>query len=68
MKFIIIGGVAMIILTVAKGLLPALLFFLPLGGSTIAEMGIVFGIAVAATTLSDLARKTHDKATPNGDD
>ncbi|WP_373355608.1 hypothetical protein [Pseudoroseicyclus sp. CXY001] len=53
-KFIAIAGVALLLLAVAKGLLPKVFHFLPLGGSTVAEMGIVFGLAVAAATLDGL--------------
>jgi len=60
MKFIVIGGVVLILLAVAKGLLPAVFVFLPLGGSTIAEMGIVFGAAVAAATVSELRRSRDE--------
>lgn len=54
MRFIGIGGVALLLLAVAKGLLPDVLHFLPLGGSTIAEIGIVLGLSVAVATIHDL--------------
>ena len=60
MKYIVCGGVALLVLSVAKGLLPDFLLFLPLGGSTISEMGIVFGLAVAAATIDDLRRKRDE--------
>ena len=60
MKFMVIGSVVLLILAVAKGLLPNVLHFLPLGGSTVAEMGIVFGIAVSAAMLDEL-RRTNDE-------
>jgi len=60
MKIIAIGGVVLLLLAVAKGLLPNLLFFLPLGGSSIAEMGIVFGVAIAAATIADLRGQNND--------
>lgn len=60
MKFIVVGGVALLLLSVAKGLLPDFFYFLPLGGSTIAEMGIVFGLAVAAATINDLRQSKDD--------
>lgn len=60
MKFIAIGGVALLLLAVAKGLLPDVFHFLPLGGSTVAEMGIVFGVAVAAATINGLRSQGHE--------
>ena len=54
MKYIILGGAILIFLTVMKGLFPNTLEFLPLGGSSVSEMGIVFGLAVAVTTLAEL--------------
>jgi hypothetical protein len=59
MKFIVVGGVVLILLSVAKGLLPNVFGFLPLGGSAIAEMGIVFGLAVSAATIDDLRRSRN---------
>ncbi|NKX73954.1 hypothetical protein HGG73_07225 [Rhodobacteraceae bacterium R_SAG3] len=60
MKFIALGGVALLLLAVAKGLGPGLFHFLPLGGSTVSEMGIVFGLAVAAAALNDLRRPNDE--------
>ena len=60
MQFIVFGGVLSLVLTVAKGLFPTQLSFLPLGGSSISELGIVLGLAVAAATLADL-RKSKEK-------
>jgi hypothetical protein len=60
MKFVALGGVALLLLAVAKGLGPNLFHFLPLGGSTVAEMGIVFGIAVAAAAINDLRRPNDE--------
>jgi hypothetical protein len=54
MKSITIGGIILIILNVAKAALPNLCFFLPLGGSTIAEMGIVLGLASAIAMVFDM--------------
>ena len=54
MKLIALGGVVLLLLAVAKGLAPRFFFFLPLGGSSIAEAGIVYGIAIAAATIADL--------------
>lgn len=60
MQYIAIGGVALLLLAVAKGLLPTVFHFLPLGGSTVAEMGIVFGVAVSAAVINDLRRPNDD--------
>jgi hypothetical protein len=60
MRFITIGSVALLLLAVAKGLLPDVFHFLPLGGSTMTEMGIVFGLAVAAATIDDLRRPKNE--------
>ncbi|UWQ77945.1 hypothetical protein K3725_11515 [Leisingera sp. S132] len=60
MKFIAIGGVVLLLLAVAKGLLPDVFHFLPLGGSTVAEMGVVFGVAVAAAAINDLRRANDE--------
>lgn len=65
MKFIAVGGVSLLLLSVAKGLFPNLLGFLPLGGSSIAELGIVFGLAVAAETISDLRSEKSDGKAPH---
>lgn len=60
MKFIAIGGIALLLLAVANALLPKFFYFLPLGGSTIAEMGIVFGLAIAAQTVEALRQPKDD--------
>lgn len=60
MNYIVAGGAVLLLLTAAKGLFPTSLHFLPLGGSTIAEMGIVFGIAVAAATIHEMRSKRKD--------
>ncbi|XDA98236.1 hypothetical protein AB1M95_19455 [Sulfitobacter sp. LCG007] len=60
MRFIAIAGVALLLLEVAKGLLPDVFHFLPLGGSTVAEMGIIFGLAVAVATIDELRRPNDD--------
>jgi hypothetical protein len=60
MKFIAIGGVVLLLLSVAKGLFPIALYFLPLGGSSIAEMGIVLGLATAVATIADMKKGKSD--------
>jgi hypothetical protein len=60
MRFIVIGSVVLLLLAVAKGLLPTVFHFLPLGGSTVAEMGIIFGLAVAAAAIKDLRRPKNE--------
>jgi len=55
MQFILLAGAVLILLTAAKATAPDIFFFLPLGGSTISEMGIIFGVAVAATTILQIA-------------
>ncbi|WP_269584228.1 hypothetical protein [Roseibium sp. Sym1] len=61
MKTIIFGGAILMLLTVAKAVFPLELHFLPLGGSAIAEMGVVLGISVAITTIAGLMRDRDDK-------
>ena len=56
MKTIAIGGVVLILLAVAHAALPGVFHFLPLGGSTIAEMGIVFGLSIALATITEIRR------------
>ena len=51
MKLVALAGAILILLTVAKAIAPELFSFLPLGGSAIAEMGIVFGTAVAIAAI-----------------
>lgn len=60
MRFITVGGVVLLLLAVAKGLSPTVFHFLPLGGSTVAEMGIVFGLDVAVATVDDLRRSRSE--------
>jgi hypothetical protein len=60
MRFIVIGSVVLLLLAVVKGLLPTIFHFLPLGGSTVAEMGIIFGLAVAAAAIDDLRRPKNE--------
>lgn len=63
MQFIVLGGAVSLVLTVAKGLFPVQMSFLPLGGSSISELGIVLGLAVVAATLNDLrkSKKNEDE-------
>lgn len=51
MKFIALAGAILILLTVAKAIAPGLFSFLPLGGSAIAEMGIVLGTGAAIAAI-----------------
>ncbi|WP_406737101.1 hypothetical protein [Thioclava sp. GXIMD4215] len=57
---IAIASVMLLLLAVAKGLFPNVFYFLPLGGSTVSEMGIVFGLAVAVATIADLRRQDDE--------
>jgi hypothetical protein len=66
MKIITISGALLIILAVAYAIAPNALPVLPLGGSTISEMGIVFGLAIALSTILEIIgarngqNKNHD--------
>ncbi len=55
MRIIELGGVVVLLLAVAKALFPDTFVMLPLGGSNIAEVGIVFGIAIACAKLAELS-------------
>lgn len=57
MKIILFGSVVLTFLTAAKDLFAESLPFLPLGGTSTSEMGIVFGLAFAVATLRDLFAK-----------
>ncbi len=46
-----IAGAVLLILTVTKAVSPRRFRILPLGGSAIAEMGIVFGTAIAVISI-----------------
>lgn len=50
------GGAALLLMTVAHAVLPNVFLFLPLGGSSISEMGIVLGTCVAAATIAETAK------------
>lgn len=54
MKPIILGGVTLTLLSAAAAAAPATFPFLPLGGSSIAEMGVVLGVSAAVATVIDL--------------
>lgn len=56
MKIIGMGSVALLLLGVAKGLMPEALFFLPLGGSTVAEIGIVLGLSASVAMIRELTQ------------
>ena len=58
MKIIILGSVFLTLTSAAKAMAPTYLYFLPLGGSSIAESGIVLSIAVCISTLMDTFRKS----------
>jgi hypothetical protein len=58
MRIITLGGVIEILLVVAHALFPSAQW-LPLGGSEIAQLGIVFGSAVATAELVRLSRGRH---------
>ncbi len=51
MKPIIFGSVLIMFMSAAKATFPLYLDFLPLGGSVIAETGIILSISVGIATL-----------------
>lgn len=53
MKPIVFGSVLIMLTSAAKAAFPSYLSFLPIGGSVIAETGIILSIAVAVATLMD---------------
>ncbi len=59
MKLMILGSVLLMFLAIAKAMFADALYFLPLGGSSPAEMGIVLGGAYAIATLLELFDKRH---------
>lgn len=61
MKLIAFGGAVLLLLSAAHAALPDLFYFLPLGGSSIAETGIVLSMSLAIDTIINLIRKR-----PNG--
>ena len=61
MKLILFGGAILTLMTVAEAALPSFVWFLPLGGSPIAQLGIVFGTAVALSALFELLRGKNDE-------
>lgn len=56
MNWLALGGVLLTLMTVAQAALPQIFYFLPLGGSAIAQMGITLGIAVAIDTTAKILR------------
>ncbi len=54
MKFVLIGSAIVTLLTVAAAATPWVFPFLPLGGSPIAETGIVFGVCFSVATVIEL--------------
>jgi hypothetical protein len=67
MKPIILGSAILLLLPVAHALAPNYLFFLPLGGSTISEMGIVLGLCVAVSAIQRLLDEANDKKNADND-
>jgi hypothetical protein len=67
-NFISFAGVVSLLLTVVKGLFPTELGFLPLGGSSISELGIVLGFSVACATVWDLQQKDGERDAQNPSD
>lgn len=53
MKLIVFGSALTILMPAAKAAFPSYLFFLPIGGSEIAETGIILSVVVAIATLVD---------------
>ena len=58
MKFMIFGGVVVTLLTAFHAVAPQIFSFLPLGGSSIAEIGIVLSVSFACATLNEMRKKT----------
>ena len=61
MKPIFAGCAVLLLLPVANAIAPQQLPFLPLGGSTIAEIGIVLGICAAIVTIRETLRSEKDE-------
>lgn len=57
MKTMALGGAALLIFSTVQAAFPSVFYFLPLGDSPIAEMGIVLGMSVAIGTIVDLIGK-----------
>jgi membrane glycosyltransferase len=53
MKPIVLGSVVLMFVTALKAMAPNFLQFLPLGGSVIAETGIILSFAVSFATLKE---------------
>ena len=56
MKSIVVGTVIVSLMSAAKAAFPTYLDFLPLGGSVIAETGIILSISVGIATLANTFR------------
>lgn len=54
MKSIVLGCVFITLTSASKALSPEFFSFLPLGGSSIAETGIILSFAVSIATLAEL--------------
>ena len=61
MRLIRLGSAVLTIFTVLEALLPDVMWFLPFGGSSIAQMGIVFGAAIALSTILELIQGKNDE-------
>lgn len=57
MKPVLFGCAILLLLPVAQAVAPNLFHFLPLGGSVIAEIGIVLGATVAIVSIRDALRR-----------
>jgi hypothetical protein len=57
MKPILAGTATLMLLSAAQAVAPEVLYFLPLGGSPIAEIGIVLATCVAAQTIHEFLRR-----------
>ena len=52
----ILAGAVLTLMTVAEAAAPLWFWYLPLGGSPIAQMGIVLGLALASTVIAGLVK------------
>ncbi|MAX73612.1 MAG: hypothetical protein CMH66_08080 [Nioella sp.] len=57
MKFILVGSAIVTLLTVAAAVAPWTFPFLPLGGSPISEIGVVFGVCFSVATVIELFKE-----------
>ena len=61
MKLVLLSGAVLTLLTVAEAAMPQSASFLPIGGSSISQMGIILGTAVATSTIIHLWRGGSDE-------